>query len=621
MNLEKFFKGLFDFCFPIDFKSQLRRKLDDCYQNNLSVDDYVYQLEELHMMLGIRNNRQRVLNLWKGFHPDIIEALWMQKLNPDISSWKKVVRVAHRLEVSKKGRLDIRTRSGGRVEMQALNQEKNDVPDDDSDTAPSEENSAEYNNESEGSASDVLSCEGSQDNKYARRIDLSDSERENLMRAGRCFCCKEHGHIARHCPQNDDRVTKSEPNDNVSKLLNYRIEIESDNDNDYDDDDDEPYVSYGINLGAIHFDPQEKKIVLAENAEERKEGGLHTTDLEASEKLRENQNCFEVTKGGPVLLSHQDCKQTCVSTVVMHGLTTPEVKDSMARCLLVHLDAKKIFGCLSSMTDSEWHPEDREQTRERMCSHSTQCVGGIEPTKIMTYITPTTIPNTCTPSMSTKAPELEVPTLETPSYHMTPETIPASPSTTHDDNQPPSFPDHENPGSLPRCHCQMGTSHPRSYCRVPNRDLMPDSTSTLCEESIISGFGSSRSVKTIPIIQTHHPSNFPMQSAEKSSIRTQNTRLTTRNKVLKAETTDQEVRKLEVTGRDRRWMTGSDTGRRRKKKKVEGRGTTADRVQLVSKKLSGSEFTSPGRRRTTDTNNADHKNSKRFSATIAGGRV
>jgi hypothetical protein len=102
MKLEKFFKGLFDFCFPIDFKSQLCKKLDCCYQNDRSINDYIFELEELHMILGVTSKRQRVLNLWKGFHPDITEALWVQKRNPDISSWKRIVRVALWLEVSKK---------------------------------------------------------------------------------------------------------------------------------------------------------------------------------------------------------------------------------------------------------------------------------------------------------------------------------------------------------------------------------------------------------------------------------------------------------------------------------------------------------------------------------------
>jgi hypothetical protein len=69
MKLDKFFKGLFDFCFPIDFKSQLCKKLDHCYQNDRSVDDYIYELEELHMMLSVTSTRQHVLNLWKGLHP------------------------------------------------------------------------------------------------------------------------------------------------------------------------------------------------------------------------------------------------------------------------------------------------------------------------------------------------------------------------------------------------------------------------------------------------------------------------------------------------------------------------------------------------------------------------
>jgi hypothetical protein len=91
MKLDKFFKGLFDFCFPIDFKSQLPRKLDRCYQNERSVDDYIYELKELHMMLSVTSSRQCVLNLWKGFHSDTTEALWVLKLNPDVSSWKKIV--------------------------------------------------------------------------------------------------------------------------------------------------------------------------------------------------------------------------------------------------------------------------------------------------------------------------------------------------------------------------------------------------------------------------------------------------------------------------------------------------------------------------------------------------
>jgi hypothetical protein len=55
-------------------------------------------------MLGITSKQQCVLDLWNGLHPEIIEALWMAKLNPDISSWKKVVSIAHCFKIDKKGR-------------------------------------------------------------------------------------------------------------------------------------------------------------------------------------------------------------------------------------------------------------------------------------------------------------------------------------------------------------------------------------------------------------------------------------------------------------------------------------------------------------------------------------
>ncbi|KAF8223622.1 hypothetical protein L208DRAFT_1142512, partial [Tricholoma matsutake] len=102
MTLVKFFSGIFDYCFPISFRSDLWDKLDSCTQGNWSIDDYVYELEELHMMIGVSDKWQRVLNLWKGLNQDIQQALWWEKLNPEVSSWKRVVEAAECFEVSKR---------------------------------------------------------------------------------------------------------------------------------------------------------------------------------------------------------------------------------------------------------------------------------------------------------------------------------------------------------------------------------------------------------------------------------------------------------------------------------------------------------------------------------------
>lgn len=85
---------MFDYCFPLDFKLQLRAKLKKCYQANRSVDEFVHELDELHAMIGISDNRERALNLWNGLNCSIQEVLWLQELNPEISSWNSIVRAA-----------------------------------------------------------------------------------------------------------------------------------------------------------------------------------------------------------------------------------------------------------------------------------------------------------------------------------------------------------------------------------------------------------------------------------------------------------------------------------------------------------------------------------------------
>jgi hypothetical protein len=93
--------------------SDLWDKLDSCTQGNRSIDDYVYELEELHMMIGISDKQQRVLNLWKGLNQDIRQALWWEKLNHKVLPWKMVVEAAERFEVSKQEGTSKKGWSGG----------------------------------------------------------------------------------------------------------------------------------------------------------------------------------------------------------------------------------------------------------------------------------------------------------------------------------------------------------------------------------------------------------------------------------------------------------------------------------------------------------------------------
>ena len=79
---------------------QLRKSLDRCHQNNKSITEYTHELHELFNMIGDIQERDRVLKFWNGVRPVIQKGLWHDSLNPETSSWDKVVTQAEIIEIS-----------------------------------------------------------------------------------------------------------------------------------------------------------------------------------------------------------------------------------------------------------------------------------------------------------------------------------------------------------------------------------------------------------------------------------------------------------------------------------------------------------------------------------------
>ncbi|KZT17982.1 hypothetical protein NEOLEDRAFT_1050895, partial [Neolentinus lepideus HHB14362 ss-1] len=97
----KFFTGLFDYCFPVDFRDNLRMKIRRCHQDNRTVKEYVFELTELLNMIGTLSKRDKVVKLWGGFNKSIQAKLWdKEDLSPEHSSWETVIRNAERCEIS-----------------------------------------------------------------------------------------------------------------------------------------------------------------------------------------------------------------------------------------------------------------------------------------------------------------------------------------------------------------------------------------------------------------------------------------------------------------------------------------------------------------------------------------
>ena len=51
-NVQDFYTALFDYCFPVDYRMQLRKTLACCHQNEKSVAEYTHELQDLFNMIG-----------------------------------------------------------------------------------------------------------------------------------------------------------------------------------------------------------------------------------------------------------------------------------------------------------------------------------------------------------------------------------------------------------------------------------------------------------------------------------------------------------------------------------------------------------------------------------------
>lgn len=78
-----------------------REKLRKCWQNDKTVSKFIHELEELYNMIGMVDERDKVIKHWDGLWAVIQRGLWRDELNPDISTWEDVRERAQIMELSK----------------------------------------------------------------------------------------------------------------------------------------------------------------------------------------------------------------------------------------------------------------------------------------------------------------------------------------------------------------------------------------------------------------------------------------------------------------------------------------------------------------------------------------
>ncbi|KAG1756928.1 hypothetical protein EDD22DRAFT_850364 [Suillus occidentalis] len=205
-RLPEFFTELFNHCFPVNYRTELRAQLKRCYQNDKTVRAYFFELSELWNMIGDIDERQRVEHLWFGLKADIQRELWKKELNPEVSSFNQVLAAAEVIEISLSvpvGREKKAKKGTTNLESSAVTPEKG-----------RKDKGGRRHEARRGKSKDTKSQDKSRPkatagNKHQgstnRRFEpLPKEKHDRLAAKGKCFRCKQPGHQSRHCPEKNN---------------------------------------------------------------------------------------------------------------------------------------------------------------------------------------------------------------------------------------------------------------------------------------------------------------------------------------------------------------------------------------------------------------------------------
>ncbi|KAF8145207.1 hypothetical protein K438DRAFT_1992048 [Mycena galopus ATCC 62051] len=100
-TVKEVYIALFDYCFPVDFKQQLRMQLMNAYQGKETVRDFARNVQLLAKRVPDISKRQLVQIFWDGVERSI-RVKWLDHgMNPEETSLKRLMRWAIQFEAAK----------------------------------------------------------------------------------------------------------------------------------------------------------------------------------------------------------------------------------------------------------------------------------------------------------------------------------------------------------------------------------------------------------------------------------------------------------------------------------------------------------------------------------------
>ena len=288
-TVPEFYTELFNFCFPVDYRMQLRKTLARCHQNDKSVAEYAYELLDLFNMIGNVSEQDQVLKFWNSSRPSIQRELWKNKLNPELSSWEDVVTQAEIIEIAENvaDRRDRRpgqsSQIAGAASGSGMNNPKGKSRATDTGgsaravTFGSQHRSRDKRHrkrphdtrDGQSRGGTPYSREGtpagpwkgkfknvsvppsgpsSNNKKFVRKgPQLSEKEIAEYRAAGRCFNCGKEGHMSRNCPDSNTVKSQGRGPPGASSFNLEPVHLSE------TDSDDQPEILDSLPLGAMFF--------------------------------------------------------------------------------------------------------------------------------------------------------------------------------------------------------------------------------------------------------------------------------------------------------------------------------------------------------------------------------
>ena len=239
-NMASLYEALFDYCFPTDYKAQLRLRLERASQGKTKVRDFVCEIQNLASRFPDVSDFQLAQIFWRGVHGYIRVYLIEKGLHPERTPINKMVKyAARREEAYLEARRDERAFEGqvpGRNWVRFANRTTGPTPyQSQREERDPRARREQVNRPTPGQSRPPQGEHRRGDHKKGNQSKkLTKEERDKLRAEGRCFSCGEKGHESRNC---EKRKTARAPNisvgassirfEKIERLANQARQVDS----------------------------------------------------------------------------------------------------------------------------------------------------------------------------------------------------------------------------------------------------------------------------------------------------------------------------------------------------------------------------------------------------------